>query len=321
MKLKLFVLLGFVCCSFSLYGQGWLKDDALWVYELKYGSYGSIGYEEITHKSDTILQDKVCKVYQRIEFFGSSPATATQTEVEDMILCEQNDSIFIYEDEIDSLHLLYDFSDDNDVIFSVFTDSLHSPHFEYDCAHQYVFAETDREEVEIDGVMRRVQYGLILESLQFFYQRHFMVIEGVGVFYDDPEYSSSDDPMPFGYINMGDVVPCFPHSGKRYTPRCYFDNEISIQEAEVCNPLGVFTSTRKIADQHLKIYPNPISHALPLTIETDFPLRHIQLINTLGQKFDMPLHKELDLSHLPKGVYWLQVQTPQGMLQQQIIKQ
>jgi len=79
------------------------------------------------------------------------------------------------------------------------------------------------------------------------------------------------------------------------------------------NPL----STTAVDKENIEIYPNPT--AGKILISGDH-VSSITLINSLGKVLKTRTAKELDLSPYPSGLYYLRVQTTNGIIQRKIVK-
>lgn len=71
--------------------------------------------------------------------------------------------------------------------------------------------------------------------------------------------------------------------------------------------------------QYVKVYPNPVKNIL--TIKNVSGLKSITVYNNLGQMVLQSKKKQLDVSHLSKGMYVLQIHSGQGIETKRIIKQ
>ncbi|HEY0742868.1 MAG TPA: T9SS type A sorting domain-containing protein [Chryseosolibacter sp.] len=110
----------------------------------------------------------------------------------------------------------------------------------------------------------------------------------------------------------------------------YFYRVLSINERGVSPPAEVsfellLTSLEQRAVNGLAIYPNPCSHWL--TISSDRTVRRILMVNSLGQKvYDVELApqpekiRSINLSELPKGVYWILIDTGTAVQKRLVVK-
>lgn len=78
-------------------------------------------------------------------------------------------------------------------------------------------------------------------------------------------------------------------------------------------------STGDFEKSNLKIYPNPTSNFV--TVQTDMPIKNIQVYNQLGQLMGTQKDSKIDLSNAAAGIYILHVQLENGSsTTQKIIK-
>jgi hypothetical protein len=73
----------------------------------------------------------------------------------------------------------------------------------------------------------------------------------------------------------------------------------------------------------LKVFPQPTNNELNIEIENSFGLKRWQLFNAIGQAVlqgDFAQNNtQIQTKHLPKGIYWLQIELPSGELLTQAI--
>lgn len=71
----------------------------------------------------------------------------------------------------------------------------------------------------------------------------------------------------------------------------------------------------------LVVYPNPSS--ANIFLEADFPIEQVQLVNSLGKVvFESKIEIEsVDLSSLPSGLYFLQIDSPNGRVTQKVVRE
>ena len=74
----------------------------------------------------------------------------------------------------------------------------------------------------------------------------------------------------------------------------------------------------------INIYPNPVSSQL--NIKSEFPIQEISIFNLLNQKVkswkvNINSHQSIEISELPKGVYLLQLNSPDGTITRKIVKE
>ncbi|GAW90790.1 cell surface protein [Flavobacterium psychrophilum] len=89
------------------------------------------------------------------------------------------------------------------------------------------------------------------------------------------------------------------------------------------NPFsGGFLSSNSFAiESALKIYPNPVSEILNITLQEGLQLQKVNFYNTLGQLIKTTNHSEINVSSFAKGNYFVEVMTNQGKATKTIIVQ
>ena len=89
-----------------------------------------------------------------------------------------------------------------------------------------------------------------------------------------------------------------------------FDN-LSVSSAT----LSVATKSNGIGT---KVYPNPVENILHVKNISD--LKFINIYNSLGQFVLQSKRESIDVNHLSKGLYFLQINTSKGVETKRIMK-
>lgn len=80
-------------------------------------------------------------------------------------------------------------------------------------------------------------------------------------------------------------------------------------------------SNSNIGADYLKIYPNPATDAFYISGSQIKQIQGIQAVNTIGQTFQLDYSNgKIDVDHLTKGIYIINIQTSEGMVQHKLIK-
>ena len=98
----------------------------------------------------------------------------------------------------------------------------------------------------------------------------------------------------------------------------YFAEATNNRIRKITNVAQSGIATFNIQNSTLRIYPNPANNKI--TIDADDVL-DIKLFDVLGKQISSTKQNQLDVSNLPEGVYFIQVQTKQGNTSQKIIVQ
>lgn len=112
--------------------------------------------------------------------------------------------------------------------------------------------------------------------------------------FGDSLYVGTNDIIEGTYVNS---LAKFTVGNYNYTEKCSVSFDVGINE--------ISTSTQ------FSFHPNPVTSILNITDEQNqFQNSTISIKNTLGQTaLSFPFQKEIDVSSLPTGVYFLQIKT------------
>ncbi|WP_117590435.1 leucine-rich repeat domain-containing protein, partial [Flavobacterium psychrophilum] len=84
---------------------------------------------------------------------------------------------------------------------------------------------------------------------------------------------------------------------------------------------GLLSNHSFAIESALKIYPNPVSEILNITLQEGLQLEKVNFYNTLGQLIKTTNHSEINVSSFAKGNYFVEVMTNQGKATKTIIIQ
>ncbi len=89
---------------------------------------------------------------------------------------------------------------------------------------------------------------------------------------------------------------------------------------DACMPIGL--KENQYTRDQVKIYPNPTKDKLYIESEIEL-LLHVNITNTLGQEipFVFIKEKEIDVSHLPKGIYFIRLKLEDQIKRYKFIKE
>ena len=88
-------------------------------------------------------------------------------------------------------------------------------------------------------------------------------------------------------------------------------NTLSVTESE--NPDCALLSNQEVGSENILVYPNPFTNALVIK---NVPNAIITVVDVLGKKQNVIFNsasETLNTSHLPKGIYFLEVETENGI--------
>lgn len=124
---------------------------------------------------------------------------------------------------------------------------------------------------------------------------HVKIIDVIGSI--DPQFGSQDqngnlinDPFPTAFASSG------------------FD----LDAVAVLNQQSV--SISEISDDLIHVYPNPINAGSELHIVSPVPVQHVRLFNLNGQEFYSGKSLQLETHSLPKGLYFVALETEHSRL-------
>ncbi len=78
-------------------------------------------------------------------------------------------------------------------------------------------------------------------------------------------------------------------------------------------------SNNEFVSQNFNIYPNPTSDILNISLENNLVLEHVTIYNNLGQVVKTATENVIDVSHLAKGLYFVEVTTNQGKATKKVV--
>ena len=74
-------------------------------------------------------------------------------------------------------------------------------------------------------------------------------------------------------------------------------------------------------DNQIKLYPNPAKNQLNIEFPDDIQINQIQIFNINGSLSEQTRAvKNVDISNLTKGVYFIEIQTNKGVYRKKLIK-
>jgi len=148
-------------------------------------------------------------------------------------------------------------------------------------------------------------------------------IEGVGSSFGT--FENSFDPGMSPSVNP---ITCFssPTDGKYFVRpnQDYFASPTSVQYTVSCN--NILTGIKNNQNQSgFKYYPNPVNHSLILEFGDQQNIKSINIFNALGQVVyflsSSKIKEEIETSHLPSGIYFMNIKSDKGQMTYKIIKE
>lgn len=130
-----------------------------------------------------------------------------------------------------------------------------------------------------------------------------------------------------GEVFDGQVFTACGPSTSSSPADCVFFPGARVQDDSFDCEAVALPTERSASGRFLSAFPNPVSEVLQVSFSEPAPGGRIRLFNELGQQVLQQVLKEgeltvqLQLGHLPKGAYWLEVQTEEGAWKENIAVQ
>ena len=70
----------------------------------------------------------------------------------------------------------------------------------------------------------------------------------------------------------------------------------------------------------ISLFPNPTSGQIQLIISNDIEVINVRLYNVIGQQIAIATNKTIEISFLPSGLYYLQIDTNLGTITKTVIR-
>jgi hypothetical protein len=286
----------FVLVLFNGYGQtNWVQGNPVWHYKVYNPSYPGYGYIKVWDDGDTLLQNQNCRKLKSVKhsFEYINPQGDMAEYVSDYIsgiIYYSNDTVFYWEE--DHFNVLYDFTANIGESWVIGTNTIG-----FGCADTSRVNVTGQNTIDINGVNYN-EWSLVDDSLNSY--------GNLGKV--NARYGSTNKYLfPFGRscdmtIVEFDVVTfiCFEDDSLYYNPT-----------GEACEYyLGV--TENKWND--ISIYPNPSAGKFELV--SAIPVQKISIVNLVGEtvkELNVSFsNQNIDLSELPQGNYYLQIENTNG---------
>lgn len=275
----------------------WTKGHAVWHYS--FFNVGEKGYIKVWESGDTTILGKQCKEIKakRHSFIMSGPTGSPFETISDYkggIIYHSNDTVFYWNGDLEQFFVLFDFSaqpNDNWILDITPTEYM-------SCNDTSVCVVQSVGSLMIGG-QNAVELNLgktadSFRSLNGKTNSRF----GTTECYLFPFDNTCEE---WGALDLDQVsFLCFEDDSLYYNP-----------SGGACEYyLGLDESVK----QSVSVYPNPSSGKIELLSEV--PLKQIKVMNVLGavlKAFDTNLTlTEIDLSGLPQGTYYLDIENANG---------
>jgi len=115
-------------------------------------------------------------------------------------------------------------------------------------------------------------------------------------------------------LNQPNAV-ALDNAGNLYIADC-FNNRIR----KVTNVITIGTEQSSIGSEQISVYPNPAKNRIQVS-SGGHKIILISIYDMLGKEMISTTEKEIDVSKLPEGVYFMQVKTSEGLFTKKVIIQ
>lgn len=252
--MKTLTLITLLLTSLNLNAQVFAPDEAIWYYSYDPDITLDDGYQKIEVVGETLVNDKMCKILQRLNI-GYSYWYQEYYEIDagKIFIYEEDSVVYFKKDSL--FHILYDFS-------AKAGDSFYSISLISSCNEPFLVEIDSITTIDFDGV-----------PLKKFHMGDYYYLEKIGY----PDYMFQFQ------------IPCEPITGPHYPGplRCYFDNVVGNLSTNIVSGCDYITSAngQKLTNKLIKVYPNPSHSQESIRIEIfDRNIKGFIIYNSLGQK-------------------------------------
>lgn len=288
----------FSLISLSAFSQtNWIKEHAVWHFRFTNISYSGTGYVKVWDSGDTTIQNKVCKKLKAVKhsFEHINPQGDIQEYITNYfggIVYYSNDTVYHWDQ--DHFSVLFDFSAQVNDQWILQTGGMPLP----SCNDTSVCIVQSVGSVNIGGQIYPelyLGYGL---NAGFHVSGKVNARFGAALDYLFPRERWCDT---LGFFDADELTfLCFEDDSLYYNPTggaCEY--YLGLDESKLTQ---------------VSVFPNPSSGKIELL--SDVPLKQIKVLNVLGavlREVDTELTlKEIDLSELPHGTYYLNIENSNG---------
>lgn len=297
MKNLVLILLIMYSFSQSLYSQiVWAPQSAKWTYS---GQGQIISYIEIEYIKDTLLLGKQSKVLNKKQFTYRSQTNDVVSSFLGIEITYEEDSV-VYLYRSGGYDTLYNFN-------SSIGDSWRLNCCQGDTSCIATITDTGTtiiNDQHLKYIAVEYDYGDLYP-----FKVNDTIIERIGT--------------TNMYILPCDIIAEQLDGNEGSKLRCYSDNELGNYSNNFEKDCDYLTSTNAFNYESFKLYPNPCTNTL-YTENTSNSGMYLEIRNVSGTLFlsdDLiGKNQSIDISSLPKGVYFIIITTSKGKLFRKIIK-
>jgi hypothetical protein len=138
--------------------------------------------------------------------------------------------------------------------------------------------------------------------------------------------STTNEPASHGFVRYKIKLNASLPLGTQIKNRAhiYFDYNSAVSTNQTVNTLGSSTGLADNFETVASLYPNPTNGLL--YIHSNVSIKNIFVLNALGQQMMEYTNvnqqdKELNLNSLPKGIYFVRLETARGFMIKKVVKE
>lgn len=270
-----------VCLPLQFQAQTWLSEDHSWQFELRHAWTPDLnGLYTMEVSADTIVQGVDCKILDLTSPFGYGV-------VDSYVAYEAGEVVYVYQEFTDQFLKIYDFS--LEVGDSVVLSNFWKYHIDSIGTIQVNF--TDRR-------FQHIHFG---DS-----QEKYLVLEGIGLVGD----TGFDNPLRCSYFFLHTAFCSMAVDGTDFHFRCFSDGLTFLDPHFNCT----LSPNGEVIREKPRLYPNPTSGTLQIDFPPENPIAKIQIFSMYGERLNTlrTQDNQLDISHLPTGIYFLKMEFSNG---------
>ncbi|MBZ0242131.1 MAG: T9SS type A sorting domain-containing protein [Bacteroidales bacterium] len=291
------------------FSQVWIDSNAKWTFD--YFNVAESGTWRFEYTHDTLIQGHQSQLIKSTKYRYFGPGTSIINS-DNIYTYSSNDSVFYFKD--DKFFLLYDFGAQIGDTWVVAIDTTFDA-----CQDTAIVQVVDTGSITINGLEHRT---ITLETISAsLYALNGLCVERFGIHPTTYEHCNFGFLPGYQYCEGG---PIFDYD--LLTFRCYEDAGFPAYNAtnKDCDTL---TSSKELASEGLKIYPNPAKSVLNIDFPANYDVLHskIEIINTNGQIIlpSKPFSHstQLDIKSLAPGLYIVKIQNNETLIRRRLIIQ
>lgn len=294
--MKTLILFLFMCFSIILTAQDFGQVGAEWYYNGYDKGFGFLfdstkGFQKITATKDTFYQGKNVRKFEFYTVNGMQNTVDSGT----IAFCYQsNDTVYQFNHSSNTFKIK--------LIFNL---------NKRDTLKLFSFTGLSEIEYYVDTVYSVLTDGEML--------KHYKLIKTQSPF--DAERTLIDKIGIYEHFNLEDYGAISGFDTRNI--RCYSDSLIDTNYFSFpCDYVEYTNIPENALSQKITLYPNPVTTTL--TIQShEIELQNVTILTLEGKELPTPIHNrnKLSVTELPCGIYFLKIETKQGTIVKNFIKE